>query len=108
MSKLHFIKPLVDDEKHYIGGEEVVRWGYFFDSSHTQVFAYAITKRCKAYRLPACELVAECREPPRPEDRFARRASWSTRPWLQRSYTKLASLCRKDFEARSKTQEVTT
>ena len=107
MNKLKFVKPLKSDQRHYIHGERIERWGWYRDSDCRQVFAYVITKSYKAYRWPSGELVAEHREKPTPQDRYvcSRQARWATPPWLQRSYTKLASLCRKDFEAQSKTQE---
>lgn len=110
MNKLKFVKPRKANQKVYIRGREVVRWGYYRDSKLDICWEYAITSDCKAYRLDENgrvdgEPFAEYRATPRPQDRFVRRARWSTAPWLQRSYTKLAALCRKDFEARSKTQE---
>lgn len=107
MNKLKFVKPLKSDQRHYVHGERIERWGWYRDSEYRQVFAYVITESCKAYRWPGGKLVAEHREKPMAVDHYAysRQARWPTAPWLQRSYTKLASLCRKDFETRSKTQE---
>ena len=116
MNKLKFVKPRKANQKVYIRGREVVRWGYYRDSKLDICWEYAITKDrrgCPRDDLATLlangrvdgEPFAEYRATPRPQDRFVRRARWSTAPWLQRSYTKLAALCRKDFEARSKTQE---
>ena len=106
-AKLKFVKPRKAEQKVYIRGREVVRWGYYRDSNLDICWGYAITSDCKAYRLNGSSWVdgepfAEYRATSRPEDSTARGAYWSTPPRLQRSYTKLAALCRKDFETRKK------
>jgi hypothetical protein len=101
-AKLKFVKPRKGDRKVYLGGEEVVRWAYYREWTFDVRWAYAITRGCKAYRTDGRSFenvpFAEYHAPSRPGDATARRASWSTHPGLQRSYTKLAALCRKDFE----------
>lgn len=116
--KLRFTKPLKDDPKCYFDQCEIVRWGSVRDGDKI-AWKYVITRDCKAYYLPElkgfssrvissyaskAELVAEYRDKNHnPEDNEyneRRRSSWGTPPWLQRSYTKLYDMCRKDWTQR--------
>ena len=117
--KIRFTKPLKRDPRCYLDSREIVRWGSIRDGGKID-WRYVITRDCKAYYLPelkwylngivssygsGAELVAEYHdEKLKPEDND-RRSSWGTHPRLQRSYTKLYELCRKDWQRRQEGNE---